>query len=57
MPLVQPYSEKRMRQVIGLALGVSFGIYWTLSVGAVMAFGTDVEVGFSQEPCTVLYGV
>jgi amino acid permease len=45
MPLVRPYSEKRMRKVIALALAVSFGIYWTLSVGAVMAFGTDVEVG------------
>ncbi|WIA19762.1 hypothetical protein OEZ85_005676 [Tetradesmus obliquus] len=44
MPLVQPYSEAKMRRVIGLALGVSFGVYWTLSVGAAAAFGEDVEV-------------
>jgi amino acid permease len=44
MPLVQPYSEKRMRRVIGCALAVSFVMYWTLSVGAVVAFGEGVEV-------------
>jgi hypothetical protein len=44
MPLVQPYSEARMRRVIGLALAVSFGMYWTLSVGAAVACGNDVEV-------------
>eukprot|EP00882_Tetradesmus_deserticola_P024001 GHRQ01026206.1.p1 GENE.GHRQ01026206.1~~GHRQ01026206.1.p1 ORF type:complete len:152 (+),score=48.27 GHRQ01026206.1:54-458(+) len=49
MPLLQPYSEKAMRRVIGLALAVSFGIYWMLSVGAVMAFGTDVEVRGSRQ--------
>ncbi|KAF6259971.1 hypothetical protein COO60DRAFT_1509520 [Scenedesmus sp. NREL 46B-D3] len=44
MPLVQPYSDERMRWVIALALAVSVVIYCTLSVGAVMAFGTAVEV-------------
>jgi hypothetical protein len=54
MPLVQPYSEQRMRRVIALALAVSFGIYWTLSVGSVMAFGTNVEVGVREGSGTAI---
>lgn len=45
MPLVQPYSDGKMRQVIAVALLIAFGVYFTLAVGASLAFGPDVQVG------------
>jgi hypothetical protein len=45
MPLLQPFSDKRMRGVIAAALLIAFGVFGSLAVGSSLAFGPALEVG------------
>lgn len=48
MPLLQPYSDARMRGVIAAALLIAFGVFGSLAVGSCLAFGPNLEVGWGQ---------
>ena len=45
MPLLQPFSDARMRRVIAAALMIAFAVFGSLAVGSSLAFGLDLEVG------------
>jgi hypothetical protein len=44
MPLLQPYSEARMRSVTAIALLIAFSVFTSLAVGSSLAFGPGLEV-------------
>lgn len=45
MPLLQPFTDARMRRVIAAALMIAFAVFGSLAVGSSLAFGPDLEVG------------
>jgi len=53
MPLLQPYSDARMRGVIASALLIAFGVFGSLAVGSSLAFGPMLEVSAVGLLCTI----
>lgn len=44
VPLLQPYSDARIRGVVAAALLIAFGVFTSLAVGSGLAFGPELEV-------------
>lgn len=60
MPLLEPYTRRRMCMVIAVALALSASVFTALAAGAALAFGPTLEVNvlnnFSEEDLAPLVG-